>query len=363
MRQLAYVTIAMLIPTGFAAANQINTGGAEGAYHTTFCPALEAQLSKSKFEYKCTPSEGTADNMSRVAADPRHIGYGQLDVFALEAQALGGAATFTKLRNDDVRECVFAVTRNREITNYGDVAVNAPRLRFILPPKTSGSAGTFRFLQQADSDGLAKAKSVDNVASADEAIKLALAADDAVAFFVQFPDPENARFKTIQEQGGHIVPVLDRAILRQQVDGQKVYFAQETQVLNANWMKSGQTVVTACTPLVLFTGTPDRMTSEKVRQDHKDMIATVQALKVDALLPHEGLFSRVWRRTRELSGQSVDKLVQMSETAREKAQPIMERAKELGGEAVEKAREAAEKAKEAAKKAMESTPTEPAKPQ
>ena len=363
MKQLAYATIALLIPASMASANQINTGGAQGAYHTTFCPALETQLSRSKFDHKCTPSEGTADNMSRVAADPRQIGYGQLDIFALEAPALGGTKTFTKLRGDDVRECVFAVTRNPEITNYGDIAVNAPRLRFILPPKTSGSAGTFRFLQQADTEGVAKAKSVENVANADEAIKLALSADDTVAFFVQFPDPNNARFKTIQAQGGHIVPVLDRAILCQQVDGQKVYFAQETQVLNAKWMKSGQKVVTACTPLVLFTGTPDRVTNDKARQDHKDMIATVQALKVDALLPREGLFSKVWRRTRELSGQSVEKLVQMSETAREKAQPMMERAKELGGEAMEKAREAAEKAKEAAKKAMEPTPTEPPKPQ
>ncbi len=363
MKHLACVTIALLVPAGIATANQINTGGAEGAYHTTFCPALESQLAKSKFEHKCTTSEGTFDNMSRIAADPRQIGYGQLDIFALEAPALGGAKTFTRLRGDDVRECVFAVTRNREITNYGDIAVNAPRLRFIMPPKTSGSAGTFRFLQQADTDGVAKAKSVENATNTDEAIKLALSADDTVTFFVQFPDPDNARFKSIQEQGGHIVPVLDRLILRQQVDGQKVYFAQETQVLNAKWMKSGQKVVTACTPLVLFTGTPDRVTSDKARQDHKDMIATVQALKVDALMPREGLFSKVWRRTRELTGQSVEKLVQMSETAREKAQPMMERAKELGGEAMEKAREAAEKAKEAAKKAMEPAPAEPPKPQ
>ena len=182
--------------------------------------------------------------------------------------------------------------------------------------------------------------------------------DDTVAFFVQFPDPENTRFKEIQEQGGHIVPVINRAILRQQVDGQKVYFAQETQVGNAKWMKSGQKVTTVCTPLVLFTGTPERVTSDKARQDHKDMIATVQALKIEALVPREGLFSKVWRRTRELSGQSVEKVIQLSETAREKAKPMMEKAKELGGEALEKAKGAAEKATEAAKKAMETKPNE-----
>ena len=102
---LALVTL--LAPLSAASANQINTGSEAGAYHSTFCPALEAQLGRSKFEHKCTTSDGTADNMSRVAADPRQIGYGQLDIFALEAPALGGAKTFTRLRGDDVRECVF----------------------------------------------------------------------------------------------------------------------------------------------------------------------------------------------------------------------------------------------------------------
>ncbi len=357
------VLATLVVVPGVATANQINTGPQSGAYHTTFCPALERQLARSKFEHKCTPSEGTLDNLSRVAADARQIGYGQLDVFALEAPALGGAKTFTRLRTDDVRECVFAVTRNRDLTTYGDVAVNAGRLRFVLPPKTSGSAGTFRYLQQIDTDGVAKAKAVVNATDADEAIKLALSADDTVAFFVQFPDPDNPRFKNIEAQGGHIVPVIDRAILRAQVDGQKIYFAQETEVANAKWMKSGQRVVTACTPLVLFTGTPERVTSDQARLDHKDMIATVQALKASALVPREGTWSQLWRKTRELTGSSVEKLVRLSQDAREKAKPMMEKAKELGGEALEKAKEAAEKAKEAAKGALENKPEDAPKPQ
>ena len=114
------------------------------------------------------------------------------------------------------------------------------------------------------------------------------------------------------------MPVIDRAILRQQVDGQKIYFAQETLVANAKWIKDGTKVVTACTPLVLFTGTAERVTSDKARQDHKDMIATVQALKPDVLVPREGTWSRLWRKTRELTGQSVEKLIVISQDAREK---------------------------------------------
>jgi hypothetical protein len=356
------VAVLLAMP-GLAAATQINTGAADGAYHATFCPALETQLGRARFDHKCTTSDGTADNMSRVAAEPRQIGYGQLDVFALEAPALGGAKAFTRLRADDARECVFAVTRNRELLTYGDVAVNAARLRFVLPPKTSGSAGTFRFLQQIDTDGVAKAKAVLNAADPDEAIKLALSADDTVAIFVQFPDPDNPRFKAIAAQGGHIVPVIDRAILRQQVDGQKVYFAQETQVANARWIKSGQKVVTACTPQILFTGAPERVTSDKARQDHKDMIATVVALKPEALLPRQSLWSRVLKRTRELSGASVEKLVELSQAAREKAKPMMEKAQEMSAEALEKAKEAAEKARRAAEEMMAKKPDAPPKVQ
>jgi TRAP-type uncharacterized transport system substrate-binding protein len=334
-------------------ANQINTGDIAGAYHLTFCPAVEGQLSRAKFDHKCTPSTGTLDNMKRVAADPRQLGYGQLDVFALEAPGLGGAQTFSRVRVDDVRECVFAVTRNREITNWGDITGNAAKLRFIVGPKDSGAAGTLKYLQKIDAEGIAKIRATVNASDPDEAIDLALSADDTVALLVQFPDPDNARFKKIHDSGGHIVPVIDRAILRQQLDGQKIYFAQETQVSNAKWLKAGQTVVTACTPLVLFSGTTDKVSGDKPRQDHKDMVATLQALKTDVLMPQQSLLTRVWKKTRELSGSSVEKLVVLSEQAREQAKPIMGKAIEATKPALDKAKELGEqaigRAKDAAK--------------
>ena len=41
-----------------------------------------------------------------------------------------------------------------------------------------------------------------------------------MTLFVQFPDPTNARFKAITKQGGNIIPVIDRSILRQEADGE-----------------------------------------------------------------------------------------------------------------------------------------------
>jgi hypothetical protein len=332
-----------------ADASQINTGGTGGAYDSSFCPVLAQQLKLAQFDYSCKTSAGTRENMERVLANPRQLGYGQLDVFALESRQMKAEAALTLVRQDDVRECVFAVTRNKDISNWGELTANAGRLRFILPPAASGSAGTFQFLRANDADGLGKAKSVSNAASADDAIHEALSADDTVSLFVEFADPDAEHFALVGKLGGHIVPVIDRTILRQEVAGKKIYFAQETQVEDAQWTKSGKKVVTACTPLVVFTGAPDRVQGEQARKDHEDLIRTIAALKSGSLLPEESLFQRLVKRTKELSATSTEKVLETTEQAREKAKPYTEKAMETAKEASEQAKQAAERASEAAK--------------
>ena len=342
----AATLVGLALPAG---ANQVNTGGAEGAYHASFCPALSAQLKLAQFDYRCTPSVGTRENIERVLGNPRQLGYGQLDVFALESRQLKAEAALTIVRQDDVRECVFAVTRNKDITNFGELAANAGRLRFVLPPAGSGSAGTFQFLRAIDGEGLGRAKSVTNAASADDAIREALSADDTVSLFVQFADPDSPRFELVGKLGGHIVPVIDRTILRQEIAGKKIYFAQETQVENAQWIKSARKVVTACTPLVLFTGSPESVQGEQARKDHADLVRTVADLKSGALLPEETLFQRLLKRTKELSATSTEKVLEVTEQAREKAKPYTDKALDAAKEASDQAKQAAERAADAAK--------------
>ena len=343
---IAAALAGLALPVG---ASQINTAGEDGAYNASFCPPLAAQLKLAQFDYRCTPSAGTRENMERVLANPRQLGYGQLDVFALESRQLKAEAALTIVRQDDVRECVFAVTRNKDISNFGELAANAGRLRFILPPASSGSAGTFEFLRSIDAEGLGKAKSVTNAASADDAIRETLAADDTVSLFVQFADPDSPRFELVGKLGGHIVPVIDRTILRQEIAGKKIYFAQETQVENAQWIKSGRKVVTACTPLVLFTGAPDRVQGEQAKKDHTDLIRTVADLKSGSLLPEESLFQRLVKRTKELSASGSEKVLEATEQAREKAKPYTDKALDTAKEASDQAKQAADRAAEAAK--------------
>lgn len=350
------------------AGRALNTGGADGAYNRSFCPRIVTELGKAKLEYTCTPSAGTYENLVRVNADPLQLGYGQLDVIALESERLGGLSQFTRIRTDDVRECVFAVTRNKKLTNFGELAVSAGSLRFILPPEKSGSAGTFDFLRSIDPKGLGAAKAITHEADVDAAIRKALSAEDTVSFFVQFPDPDNPRFKLIKDLGGHLVPVLDRTLLRQIVDGQKVYFAQETQIEAASWLKSGQKVITACTPMVLFSGTPDKVTDPKLRQDLVDVIATLKALPSAAVMPQESFWAALWKRTRELSAISAEGLADISEDARKQAGPMFERAKEAAAPVLDKAKELGtkvyDKAKGELKELMDKAtpPPEPKKP-
>lgn len=344
MAAVAFLSVIGIASTGFA--SRINTAEELGTYHARICPELARQLARSEFAYTCTTSPGTVENVRKVTAAPAEIGFGQLDVFARESGKLENPENLVQVRTDDMRHCLFAVTKRRELQSYGELSALAPQLTFHLPPQGSSSADTFEILQQTDAAGIGKPKAVVHEASAEDAIRKALSDENAVAFFVEFPDPDESRFKTVLELGGHYVPIIDREILRQHIDGHKVYFAQETQVSNADWLTTARKVVTACTPTVLFTGTPEKIVDPKSRQDHEDMIATVRALRTEALLPQESTFARVLSRTKELSAASAEKLVRASERAKEQAQPYIERAKEATDKAIDAAKPALERAKD-----------------
>jgi hypothetical protein len=349
---LVALAIALAL-TAPAAASQINTGPAAGPYQANFCPALAGQLKLAQFDFACAPSAGVRENVERVLADPRQLGYGQLDAFIWQSRQLKGEQALTIVREDDVRECVFAVTRNAQITNWGELSANASRLRFVLPPGDSGSAGTFQMLRNIDPTGVGRAQQVRNAASVEAAIQEGLSAEDTVSLFVEFADPDSQRFAQVKELGGHVVPVVDRAILREQADGRKIYFAQETQVEGRQWTKSGRKIVTACTPLVVFTGAAGKVSGDKERKDHEDLIRTVKGLNSSALLPDEGLFSKLLKRTKELSATSTEKLLEATEEAREKARPYTDKAMDTAKETAEQAKQAAERASDAAKPYIE----------
>jgi hypothetical protein len=332
-----------------ASATSINTAGADGPYQVNFCPVLAKQLRLAQFDFPCTPSAGTRENVARVLADPRQLGYAQLDAFLIASKEQAAEPAFSIVRQDDVRQCLYAVTRNPELTNWGELAANAQRLRFILPAVTSDSSASFQFLRSIDPSGVGKAKEVRHTPAVETAIREALSAEDTVGLFVQFPDPDSEPFPLINVLGGHIVPVIDRSILRQEAGGRKIYFAQETQVERPEWVRSARKIVTACTPVLLFTGSPSKVTPDKARNDHEDLIRTIGGLNASALMPEEGMLSKLLKRSKELSAASTEKVLAATEEARQRARPYTDKAMETARETAEQAKEAAARASDAAK--------------
>jgi hypothetical protein len=159
----------------------------------------------------------------------------------------------------------------------------------------------------------------------DDAIRTALSRDDGVAVFVQFPDPDNERFKLVRELGGHFVPVIDRAILSQQIGGRNVYFGQETRITNARFENLPGRVTTACTPMVLFTGNQDRIRGEAEKRAHADLLTGIRRISIDTMLPRESVFRSLRERTRELTAEGRERFIASAARARDRALPFIER--------------------------------------
>jgi hypothetical protein len=76
------VLLAGVLSATSATAQSIYAGSASGSYTNDFCPEVESKLKSAYFEHRCATSEGTGDNVDKVLADPKSVGFGQLDVVA-----------------------------------------------------------------------------------------------------------------------------------------------------------------------------------------------------------------------------------------------------------------------------------------
>lgn len=276
----AYVlpaTLALLLTSGSALAQQIHAGSATGSYTNDFCPQVEEALKAQYFEHRCTTSEGSADNVARVMANPGDAALGQFDVVAAAADDNPG--TLAMVDPGIGLECLYAVTSESGIDNLRGLS---PRMPVALPSERSGSTATFRYLQSLDED-LAQMRSISYYESALDAVQAVVDGNAALAFFVQFPNTNNTVFKTINDADLNFVPVINRQILRREVAGQQVYQPQEVVVTPAGLLGSlmgrePEKIVTTCMPVVLFTGDPGQFPEGSVdRQDQLDLIKQLAA--------------------------------------------------------------------------------------
>lgn len=330
---LAAVALAFAFPaaaqqTSAGGPRAINTGGAQGAYHTVFCPPLPPALTRVYFNnYACTTSRGTLENIDRVLAYPSAIGFAQLDVFAREAARRGPEfARLTLVRRDIACEGLWMVTRNDRLTNLGDVQGFARRINFILPPRESGSAASFAFLRESDPEGLGRVPeaNIRYVADSTAMIRaIAESTDGSVGFFVQFADPTNANIRLIVEQNLRTIPVVSREIMRARVDNEAVYQVQEFALAEGGFLGIGgraRNATTACTPVAIFTGNPDAVPAGNARDDQRDMIQRLREVPTTALLPQQTGIARIISGARRMSQTAVQGMEDAAEAARRAAE-------------------------------------------
>jgi hypothetical protein len=274
-----------------AGAKSINTSGRYGAYQTLFCEPLVRALKSAYLPgYGCTLSAGTMENIQRVLKWPTSVSLGQLDMLALEALKHPELLkSITVIRQDFACEGLWMVTKDPDLT-FGQVSAWARRIPFVLPPQGSGPAASFAFLQLNDPEGLGRGADANKryVADATAVInEVASSPDNAVGFFVQFADPDNANFRLIASQRLSVIPVTSDEIQQIKLNREPVY---RTHVFS---LRSGD-VKTSCTPVAIITGAPEVFGNDPNKaDDQKDLIDRIRKMPAERLLPQPSSLARV----------------------------------------------------------------------
>ena len=165
------ITVFLTIGASSAAHSQeakaIYTASQFGAYHSSFCPPIRVVLESAGFHgYSCTPSGGTLDNIAKVLANPRSLGFVQLDVLARWALDNTEAAKKLVVIRTLACEGLLMVTRAKDmaVVKFGQIVGSARRLQFAVAD--GGSRASFEFLQKVDPNGLGRARNIQVVENA-----------------------------------------------------------------------------------------------------------------------------------------------------------------------------------------------------
>lgn len=338
MRKLLIVAISssLYASTVWADSFTIAAGGPSGQYTRVICPAVATAMQARGFEVKCKTTSGSGENFSLVNTREVNAGLIQKDaLFGLINSS--GDPQYQRLLplGDLTPEAVWMVVLNPErggrvpgfetfTQRYTEnTAPERPLVIGVAGNQDSGSYITLQNgivnslpeLKQNIAAGYVKLRSLENT-SPTVAYNYLGHQMDAV-MFVQMPDLENPRLKTVLDSGGkfNFIGVTDQRLTRLKIAGQSIYQLAEIPLqgsvdkiggrLQSAWRslvgeeagaktgKSLRTVITQATLLV-----------DPQVTDARFVEALSEAANANDLLPQDsvaGIAARWWANMKNAS--------------------------------------------------------------
>lgn len=286
---LAGVALTMLgAGDQWASAQEVlKTGGKSGDYYQYFGPPLVKVLSRAWADVTIETSDGTPASMDYLLDHPLSFALAQGNVYADLIRDPKYQGKFkvlpAKIGNEAVIGIMSEKMYGRSHGSWGLIASHAKQVHFALAPVTSGPGRTFQELMTLDPTGLGQATRVDYLNSMDEAIKALADGQADVSLFVQFPNPQNVRFKAITAAHLHMVPVLSSAMKGLDIPGVGPAFALCTDAEVA----ADTRINTACSPILAVTGASN---------DNADLDKVFREVKPEDFTPTESGFASLWKR-------------------------------------------------------------------
>ena len=271
------------------------TGGEKGDYYRFFAPPVMDLLDKGWAQVPKAESPGTPASMDWVLTHQKSYFLAQGNVYAdlvTNDPKYTGKFKLLSANKGLGNEVLLAIindgTMRRSQGSWKAIAVHAKQVRIVTSSKESGPGRTLLWMMQKDPEHLGKGSPV-YMDSVDAAIEAVATGKADVALMVQFPNPENPRFKMIAEKKLNIIGIIDESFRSLEIPGGGPAFTIcEDAAVGPN-----VTVTTVCTPVLVATGATN---------DNQDVAKDFAKVTAADFMPKDTGFAKFWKAVKVRGG-------------------------------------------------------------
>lgn len=307
----AFLSLCLLVifpfPTFAAPAIHVGGGSKTGEYINiagSVCSTLGTLFS-------CTPEEtgGTIDNGERLLAGTLDIALMKGDVAASLAEKNPGKVTVIRYVAGEAVLVFMKPEIAAAVGSWMGVKDNAFLVSIGLPGEKSGDAALFRSLQGVQGS-LLKDADVTVFKDRAELVSAVVSGKVKIGFLVQYPNPDNATFKAINDAGLVIMGVIDPDF-SQMPFGEK-FAVKPVTVGNARmWGFGGsaKSIETVTVPVGVVARDPNLLQDPAQQRTLAAAIKKVAASEEVALMPPADWMQSLINATSTKIGQGTDALL------------------------------------------------------